>query len=197
MLKQTKKHLARINGMAILALFAITAFTSCTDDEVCEEATANELRIGFYVADQETETRAIFDSLTVFALERPDSLIYNKQNNVSVIELPLNPHNNESVFLLDFYYVTDTIRLTYTREEHLISVECGFAMFFNITDAQYSTNLILSLVKSNTYVTNTLDEHFKIYFPYIEPDPDDDDDDDDDEDDDEDNDDDDDDQPDA
>ncbi len=183
----------------MLALFVITAFTSCADDEVCEEVTANELRIGFYVEDQGTELRAIFDSLTVFALERPDSLIYNKQNNVSVIELPLNPHNNESAFVLDFYLIRDTLRLTYIREEHLTSVECGFAMFFSITDVQYSTNLILSLSQSNTYVTNTFDEHFKIYFPYIEPDPGDDDDDngDDDEDDDEDNNDDDDDQPDA
>ncbi len=157
----------------MLALFVITAFTSCTDDEVCEEVTANELRIGFYIENQETETRAILDSLTVFALERPDSIIYspiyNKQNNVSVIELPLNPHSDHCTFVLDFNFIADTIRITYTREEHFISVECGFTMFFEINEVEYSTNLIQSLLKHNTYVTNTFDEHFKVYFPYTGP----------------------------
>ena len=167
--KQTKQHIARLTGMAMLAVFVIMAFSSCTDDEVCEEVTANELRIGFYIEDQETETRAILDSLTVFALERPDSLIYNRQNNVSVIELPLNPHSDHSTFVLDFNFITDTIRLSYTREEHFISVECGFTMFFEINEVEYTTNLIRSLTKPNIYVTNTFDEHFRVYFPYTGP----------------------------
>ncbi len=169
MQKQTKQHIVRLTDLAMLALFVMVSFTSCTDDEVCEEVTANELRIGFYIENQETETRAILDSLTVFALERPDSLIYNKQNNVSVIELPLNPHNDQSTFVLDFNFITDTIRLSYTREEHFISVECGFTMFFEINEVAYTTNLIRSLTTPNTYVTNTFDEHFKVYFPYTGP----------------------------
>ncbi len=146
-------------------LIVVLLMTACTDDEVCEEATANDLRIGFYIAGQDAETRAVFDSLTIFALEKPDSLIYNKKNNVSVIELPLNPHNNQCIFVLDFYFNSDTIFITYTRIEQLISVECGFTMFFNIKEVEYTTNLIESLNLSNNYVTNSFDEHFKVFFP--------------------------------
>lgn len=151
--------------MAINTLLATLLITACTDDEVCEEVTANDLRIGFYISGQETETRAAFDSLTVMAIENPDSLIYNKQNNVSVIELPLNPHSNQCSFVIDFYFNSDTIHITYTREEHLISVECGFTMFFNINEIQHTTNLIESIYQYNNYVTNSFDEHLKVYFP--------------------------------
>lgn len=165
MQKQKTHNTSCYTGLALLALLVIMLFTACTDDEVCEEVTANDLRIGFYVSGQETETRAVFDSLTVFAVEKPESLIYNKQNNVSVIELPLNPHSNQCTFVIDFQFITDTIHLTYTREEHLISVECGFTLFFNIGEVQYTSNFIESLNQSNNYVTNTFDEHFKVYFP--------------------------------
>lgn len=168
MQKRKKKHILHKYSIAVVMFLTIAFCAACTDDEVCEEVTANDLRIGFYIAGQDTETRAVFGSLTVFALENPDSLIYNRQNNVSVIELPLNPHRNQCTFVLDFNFVTDTIRLEYTREEHLISVECGFTMFFNIYEVAYTTNLIESLIQTNTYVTNSFDEHFKVYFP--EPD---------------------------
>ncbi len=149
--------------LILFALFLL--FSGCTDDLPCEEATANRLRMGFYIAGQETETIALVRSFSAHALENPDSLIYENQNNVSVIELPLNPLADHCAFVLSFRESRDTIWFSYTREEHLISIECGFTLFFNILDVEYTTHFLEALVINNSYVTNSFDEHIKVYFP--------------------------------
>jgi hypothetical protein len=140
-------------------------FTACGDNEVCEDATANKLRIGFYIAGQETETIASVNSLTVYALAKPDNLIYDNQNNVSSIELPLNPLDDECAFVLSYNESADTLWFSYHREEHLISVECGFTLFFTIQNVDHTTHFMEALGINNAYVTNNFDEHIKVYFP--------------------------------
>ncbi len=150
----------------LLTVFGlIFLFHSCQDDEICEDLTANDLRIGFYTIDQEGDQWALVDSLRVFALEKSDQPIHDTLRFVSVIELPLNPSADSCGFVLDFFHLTDTIWLTYERETHLISVECGFTMFFDIKETIYSTNHIISLEESTTYVTSDLDEHLKVFLP--------------------------------
>ena len=152
-------------GKAIFLFAVFLLFSACTDDQPCEEATANRLRMGFYISGQETETIAQVNSFAAYALEHSDSRRYDNQNNVSVIELPLNPLADHCAFVLSFGAMRDTIWFSYTREEHLISIECGFTLFFNILDVEYTTHFLEALVKNNSYVTNSFDEHIKVYFP--------------------------------
>jgi len=160
--------------LSVVILLVITLlFAGCGNDEVCEEATANKLRIGFYIAGQETETSASVNSLTVYALvktdslilAKPDNLIYDSQNNVSSIELPLNPLDDECAFVLSYSESADTLWFSYHREEHLISVECGFTLFFTIQNVDHTTHFMEALGINNAYVTNNFDEHIKVYFP--------------------------------
>lgn len=153
-------------GRALFLFAVFLLFSSCTDDQPCEEATANRLRMGFYIAGQETETIALVNSFSAYALDETTRyLIYDNQNNVSVIELPLNPFADHSAFVLSFGESRDTIWFSYTREEHLISIECGFTLFFEISEVEYTTHFLETLVKNNSYVTNSFDEHIKVYFP--------------------------------
>ena len=161
-----RNKIHRWQGYTILAMIMTSLFiSSCTDDEVCEEATANALRLGFYIAGQEVETPASVNALSIHALGVPDSLIYDTVNNVSRVELPLNPLSDACGFVFVFGWQSDTIWIDYERETHLISVECGFTMFYTLQQIEYSTHFIISLETADPNVTNTLNEHIKVYFP--------------------------------
>lgn len=148
-------------AVCLLVLF----FAACREDEVCEELTANDLRIGFYVAGEEDGEWTVIDSLRVTVPEKPGEPVYDHLELVSVLELPLNPSTGSTTFVIDFYHTKDTLHVFYERETRLISVECGFTMFFHILDTDCTNHYIESLVEVNNHVTNTLDEHLKAFIP--------------------------------
>ena len=146
-----------------IMLLVIFFIASCTDDEVCEEATANALRIGFYLDDQEVETPASLNALSIYALGVSDSLIYDSENNVSRVELALNPTTDTCGFVFVFGLQSDTLWFDYERETHLISVECGFTMFYVLQQVDHTPHFIVSLGIAEPHVTNDLNEHIEIY----------------------------------
>ncbi len=157
--------LFRFKSLLLLCGLLLT-FTACDDNEVCEDVTANELRIGFYLeGQQEEEIWGGVDSLSVYALEKPDQPIYETEYSVALIELPLNPSAGSCGFVLDFFHAKDTILLHYERETTFLSVDCGFTTFFDLTDITHTTHYIVSLSESNTYITNTFDEHLEVFLP--------------------------------
>jgi hypothetical protein len=138
--------------------------TACQQDEVCGELTSNPLRIGFYLPSENGQAQtAILDSLTVVGLDRPGEFIYDNRAMVSRIELPLDPRGDTSGFVLKFPEQNDTLVLHYRRELSLISVECGFAMLFELDEVWSSGNVILVIEKNNPLVSNSPDEHLKVF----------------------------------
>ncbi len=149
-----------------MAIFLVVSLSACDDDEVCEEATANNLRIGFYPEGQEDEQFwATVDSLMVRSLEKPDEPVLDTLYTVSSLELPLNIHADSCSFVIDFFHTQDTLWLHYDRETHLISVECGFTEFFNLHQVDHTSHHIESLHLEVPEVTNSLDEHIQIFVP--------------------------------
>jgi hypothetical protein len=150
---------------AILPVIMLAGLlAACQQDEVCEELTANPLRIGFYLPSENGQAQtAIIDSLTVFGLDRPGEPIYDNRALVSRIELPLDPLADTCGFVLIFPEQTDTLILTYQRELSLLSVECGFAMFFELEQVWSTGNVIMVIEKNNHTVSNSQDEHLKVF----------------------------------
>lgn len=152
-------------AVLLLALLPILLLTGCQPQEVCEEATDSSLRIGFYSTENNNEVSRAIDSLSVYGIGRSDSLIYNNTKNVSRIELPLDANNNQCSFVLVFPGANDTIRLEYTQDLNLVSVECGFVLFYNITGVNHTGNYIIRAETHISEVTNSLDEHIKLFVP--------------------------------
>ncbi len=151
---------------AMLPLAACMLFLhACQDDELCEDVRANSLRIGFYQAGDDTGQWALVDSMRVFTLTYPQVPVYDMLQNVSVLELPLNPHSGGCAFILDFFHHRDTLWLQYLRETHFMSVECGFTLFFDIEELTHTSWHIQSATVVNKHVSNTLDEHVKVFLP--------------------------------
>jgi hypothetical protein len=138
---------------------------SCQNNEVCEDAAANPLRIGFYlpIITNGNPTAYTVDSLTVYGVGRPDSLIYDNRKSVRSIEVPLNPTTDRTGFVFIFpENITDTLWVEYEPELNFISAECGFAMFFDIEQVSHTTKRISTFQINQYLVTNSLEEHIKI-----------------------------------
>lgn len=146
---------------------------SCLNEDVCEDVASVPARIGFSMInpkDGEPQTIAM-DSLTVFGLGN-DSILYNKTNNVSRIELPLIPGADSCAFVIAHTYdsilppLADTLWFFYQTKPNLISMDCGFVTFFELEKVTYSRNFIDTLTIEFSSIINNLDEHIKI-FPFI------------------------------
>jgi len=161
----------------ILAIWflLLMLFSSCLNEEICEDVSTVPVRIGFYFDDQTQDQPVLlaFDSLKIQGLGN-DSIIYDYQYNVSRIELPLNSNTRSSVFLIYYpappeidHLLVDTLRLYYEVKPTLISMECGFVSFFELTEVVHSRLIIDSISIEETSIINNFDEHIKI-FPFFD-----------------------------
>lgn len=140
-------------------------FASCQNEEVCEEAASSPLRMAFYVpgATAGTTRAFIVDSLTVYGVGRPDSLIYNNSKGIKSIEVPVNPNSARTGFVLVFPgNNTDTVWVESRFHLRFISANCGFAVQPEIERVTHTTRRINSLQISQNLVTQSFEEHIKI-----------------------------------
>jgi hypothetical protein len=158
----------------LLLIMCLMQFSlaGCQQDVVCEDVTSVLFRAGFYaIDDNDQESVLSIDSLSVYGVGRPDNLIYNNQRNVSRIELPVHPAIDSTGYVLEFPGgLSDTLWITYQRNLNLISVECGFGMFFDIERFACTETVIGSCELIFNQISNTSDEHLKVYlFPVVSP----------------------------
>lgn len=153
----------------------LLSLPSCLNEEVCEDVATVPVRLGFYIEpdpDDPLSDEPIpvsIDSITIYGVGN-DSIIYNNTLNASQIELPLNSLTDSSGFVFRFpqpadlpQRLQDTLWLYYQTEPFLISLECGFITFYELTDIQYTNTFIDTIEIDNISIINTLDEHIKIF----------------------------------
>ncbi|MFN2394436.1 MAG: DUF6452 family protein [Bacteroidales bacterium] len=165
----------KVKKLFLPALFLWILLPSCVNEEACEDLETVPVRLGFYYVDEEQDEPKVLsiDSIYIHGLNN-DSIIYNYRRDVSRVELPLNAAANTTAFLLYFpappeiaHLVKDTIWFTYELKPTLISMECGFASFFELLEVRHSNIMIDSISIEETSITNNLDEHIKI-FPFVD-----------------------------
>ena len=165
----------KIKKFILPAIISWIFLPSCVNEEICEDLETVPVRMGFYYVDEEEDEPQVLpiDSIYIHGLNN-DSIIYDYRRDVSRIELPLNAAANTTAFLLYFpatpeiaHLVKDTIWFTYEVKPTLISMECGFASFFELIEVSHSNMMIDSISIEETSVNNNLDEHIKI-FPFVD-----------------------------
>jgi hypothetical protein len=161
----------RSQRLLLFAFLLGVLLPACQDQEVCEELGSNPLRIGFYHPGGEGQAgSAVLDSLSVYGLGGTGDSIYNNRRNVSRIELPLDISQDDCRFVLVFPgMVHDTLLLRYVRHPRLLSAECGFDLFFDLQEAGATGHYIFAIETVNNQVTNTLDEHIKVFIAPSDP----------------------------
>lgn len=138
-------------------------FVSCESEKSCEQPTVSLLNAGFYSVQDSIHEAASVDSFTVYGIGRADSLLYDQANSVVSFDLSLSPSSDTTGFVLSLGTKTDTVIFLYSRELHLLSMECGFVTYYYIESIKNTSNAIDSVKVVNKKVTTGDEENIQIY----------------------------------
>lgn len=151
----------RLVSITACFLFSITTFFSCSSGTCFEDTIP-----GVVTEILSSETKEVFtcDSIKVTGLSVYGDTLITDETSVSVFEFSLDPGNTLSklVFLLDA--VADTVTITYTSYPHYISPGCGYTFFNQITDIEWTDNIIDSLKIDNQSVTLDGQKNLRLYY---------------------------------
>ncbi len=141
---------------------------SCNSDEVCTENIDTKANMNFVnlTIDGETitENELSLNNLIVFPIERNNDSLYNYQNEVLKISLPLNPNTTFTSFAIQADGTQDTIYLHYQSDMHYVSLICGFIWFFNLAEVTHTTHAIDSLIVMDSLIDLNERINYKIYY---------------------------------
>lgn len=133
---------------------------SCSQGS-CFEETESYLKASFYIKTIRTPP----DSLTLYGLNN-DSIIYYKSSKVQPALIPLNASKESSTFVININGIADTIEFRYISYPHMISKECGYTFYHQLTDSvrYYTRHAIKNISTGSKTVTNLNVENIRIYY---------------------------------
>ncbi|HPR33623.1 MAG TPA: DUF6452 family protein [Prolixibacteraceae bacterium] len=156
---------ARLPSRFFLILATGLWLVSACDVPPCEQEGVF-LNGTFYHFDGSTLQDTLFDSLRIY-LGNEELLLLSDQSGSSVgsFRLPLSANDEQSRFVFLFgNELSDTLIVHHTASLHLLSHECGFVHFFELTDVETGAGVIDSVWIRKPRVDYGEDENIKIYF---------------------------------
>lgn len=153
------RHGLRLISLGLLLLTA--ALASCADDVDCSGVTRPMAKVRLCKADGSLDT---IPNLTVTVLGS-DSVLVNRDMNVTYLSLPLSYQKEESHWVLHYTEeLSDTIHLTHTNTPYFLSPDCGYQMKQEIKSASCSQHLAVQTEIKNAQILNDDAENLWIYF---------------------------------
>jgi hypothetical protein len=149
--------MARIISFLFIAAFFLM-LNSCFEAE-CVNWPEAKTKAVFYSYD--TKKAATPNGLTLHGVEHPDTLYYK---GVASVLLPLKPTDNKTEFVIEINGTADTIRFIHSNSFHLVSRECGYAIYHSIDSIYFTMNAIDSISLINKEITPQNIEHVAIFF---------------------------------
>ena len=147
----------------IILLFPVVFLESC-EDEPCDKNLDSFVGIDFLTINEESATEdSSLSYLSLYAISRPDSLLYDSTQNVTGILLPLSPKSDQSTFVFMIDSLNDTLEFRYNRDFKLVSQDCGFQSVFEIESVSSTNHQIDFLSVINTNVQSSDATHLEIY----------------------------------
>lgn len=171
-------RVGKVNGMKALAgvVAAIALFAagySCNTSGCTENQSALPLA-GF--CSSTTGNAISVSDMEVRGLGAPDdSVLYAAESTPRAeVYLPFRSTKDNTTYLFTYYVdsvttVTDQVTFTYTSEPRFVSEECGAMFFYHINKVDYTTNLIDSVVVTDSLINNLNIKRILIYFRTAEP----------------------------
>ena len=150
---------------------------SCTEDDDCsgnarQMLTANILTV-ISTDSAQWETPYSLDLLNLYAYGT-DSIIINDDQNVKNLSLPLRYNVEETTLIFSYmlhaedtlpqHYDKDTIVFRHHNTPYFLTLDCNFVVKQELTDLQYTTHVLDSIVIVNPTASNDGTENIKIYY---------------------------------
>lgn len=126
----------------LFMLFAIIAVISCERDDICIDETTPNLIIKFFDATDETLTNSVSNLEIKYLDAAIDTVLTESGDSIFI---PLRIDSDTTKYSLTNQIATDDIRtdtivLSYEREEVFVGRSCGFKMIFNNIKIESTTN---------------------------------------------------------
>ena len=147
--------------VALLALIFVLSAGSCSDKGCYEEMDPLMYTSLFESGTGESKKA---DSVRVVAVSPAGTVTLFKQNAVTFFTLPLDPANDLSEFYFFVNGVSDTAVLTYTRQPHLVSAECGYTFLSELTGLKTTHNIIDTLIIENKSVNLDGEKNLRLFY---------------------------------
>jgi hypothetical protein len=155
----------KIIKYTISILFLSSVIISCSDG-ICTSNTESFFNPKMFITDTNLINEKYLDSLSIFALELPDSILNYWEDGVdSSFYLMLSPNETYTklVFSSKHEILKDTIQIFHKNELFFLSPECGFILNFKIDSIINTWNLIDSIYLVEDEITNDVNGLLKIY----------------------------------
>jgi len=155
--------------MSLLYMLLLLLSISCSPAEPCEEDSISELLALFKTETDGEVIDTTIANLRIYGIRegQPTWFLYDSVS-VSEIILPLDPHHEFSNFVFIANGFSDTLALSHSTEDYLISFSCGFGHLFTLDPSPvYQGGMIKKDSIINPVVTTSLEEdetHIWFYF---------------------------------
>lgn len=164
--------MSRRSFLYLLAVAAILFIAgSCSSDGCLSNQNALPLA-EFYSAksDKQVSVRGV----EISGVGAPgDSVLIAPTQSVSKVYLPMRSDRSSTEWQLRFEaentYISDFITFDYNSEPHFVSEECGAMYFYRITRVGYTTNVIDSVVVTDSLINNYDFARIRIYLHEEDP----------------------------
>jgi len=152
----------------LFPLTLLLLIASCSTLDICDDDSQSYLVARFMTLEDDTTTDTIMGGMSIYGVREgmADSLLYDSIS-MSRAELPMDPNNEFSKFVLSNESRQDTLLLTYSNEAYLISYSCGYAARFTLDQYTTSGNWVLDIELKEGEIDAELttdEEHLWLYF---------------------------------
>jgi hypothetical protein len=151
-----------------ILLFIISILvSSCISVEICDEDSNSVLVTKFMTLKDDNPADSLVTDFRIYGIREGmnDSLLFQSVST-SGFQVPLNPHQDFSSYVLQIGDQFDTMVVTHHQEIYMISYTCGFGNLFTLDSVENSN----AMIKSYTIVKDMVDaaneqneEHIWLY----------------------------------
>jgi hypothetical protein len=151
----------KIRSRYLLILVPVLLFAACSP-QPCYQETYASVKAYFYVTGTGAAGKA--DTVTLYAVGRDTSKIYDNSKSLKSISFPLDASADSCRLILKLNHYTDTITLYYRSYVHLLSKECGYTFYHVLTGEPRHTNSNLDYLIINRNITTVNEENIRIFY---------------------------------
>ena len=158
-IKKLKLH---IRVSVLVSTFLILGIHACNLNKACDKPTKFPVETGFYNSLSLSLSDTVLQDITLYGVGREDSLLYN-DIDTNKLGYRLSPFSDSTKIVLYAFSKVDTLTFFYNRHLELVSQACGFAMFFDIKEINFTKNYIDSLIIIDHSLDASKTEHLQVF----------------------------------
>lgn len=147
-----KKTFRNVCGLIVLGFFLM--LSSCEPSGECIGDFTPYMKASFYTLNANGKPAAWKDSLVSVEELYTGQLLSNQTFLPGTIGLPLNPLKDSAAFAFHFQNSDDTLWVTYTSIDKILSPECGLQTYYNHLDTLHQSFDSLAIIHQSVRTTN-------------------------------------------